>query len=607
MNWQRVISCAVFALLSVVFAFPVGAQTAGCDDGSLSDADGYKVRSVKVGLRFAAVPRPAKGAAYTKAGESKLLSDVRDAIKADENRETVVGSTISQLTGKLPVPFSARMITSCVKIVEEKHCQAEVGQAKCVDISVSARTLRFSLDAIAENLLDAVPRSNEPTIVGGVPAALLALNPDFKTGYDKDLGFTQGVEFSTDLLNVSQVASDKTAAVRSVRLDLKAGGEKSLNENFYTSDISLALSKTLSAGIVEKVSAVTRFSASRLPSGKADLFDNTVAFGGGVSLKPGAPGIKTIDLEGLYTRSYNRFSSPDPTLTQNTIENGFSFRALTDGRVSNGVLRTGVWADGAGDRGAVSSFRRVAALVGYAKDIGKGTETFGLETMFGIGRATGNVPAHGLFYGSSELKNFVYEARESDVLYKMPAGPVMRSFGSGQSVSNTAGVTGGSRSYWHFNLNLSVPVKKWSAPLIPDERVELDTDEANPACPIATIRDLIKCQAASGATILGAIYKQQGVPNFAEKAKQEFKDINSAVGFLVDHSNLYSVKPLFMFDAANFNSPTGSNETRFGAGGGMQLNIVIAKFEAGYMRTVNPQPGDSRGNFIMRLYFQNLF
>jgi hypothetical protein len=80
------------------------------------------------------------------------------------------------------------------------------------------------------------------------------------------------------------------------------------------------------------------------------------------------------------------------------------------------------------------------------------------------------------------------------------------------------------------------------------------------------------------------------------------------VNFLADQANLFSVKPLIMFDAARLRAPgTSNNQTRIGIGGGLQLTLVIPKFEAGYMHTVRRVAGDPQGNFVMRLVFQNLF
>ena len=63
-----------------------------------------------------------------------------------------------------------------------------------------------------------------------------------------------------------------------------------------------------------------------------------------------------------------------------------------------------------------------------------------------------------------------------------------------------------------------------------------------------------------------------------------------------------------MFDAARINAPGSlDNRTRFAVGGGLQFTMVVARFEAGYLRTVRRLEGDSHGNFILRLVFQNLF
>ena len=92
------------------------------------------------------------------------------------------------------------------------------------------------------------------------------------------------------------------------------------------------------------------------------------------------------------------------------------------------------------------------------------------------------------------------------------------------------------------------------------------------------------------------------------KAEAELKSINSILGFLADKANLVSVKPLLLFDAARLYSagPFGTG-VRYGAGGGFQLTVVVAKFEVGYVYGVKRFPGDPPGNFVMRLVFQNLF
>jgi hypothetical protein len=63
-----------------------------------------------------------------------------------------------------------------------------------------------------------------------------------------------------------------------------------------------------------------------------------------------------------------------------------------------------------------------------------------------------------------------------------------------------------------------------------------------------------------------------------------------------------------MFYAARIAAPGNlDNQTRYAIGGGLQLTIVVAKFEAGYMYGAKRIGGDPPGNFVMRLVFQNLF
>jgi hypothetical protein len=62
-----------------------------------------------------------------------------------------------------------------------------------------------------------------------------------------------------------------------------------------------------------------------------------------------------------------------------------------------------------------------------------------------------------------------------------------------------------------------------------------------------------------------------------------------------------------MADVAGIDTPGTGSRTLAGLGGGIQFTVVTARFEAGYMRTINPSAGDNRGNFFLRLTFQNLF
>jgi len=108
----------------------------------------------------------------------------------------------------------------------------------------------------------------------------------------------------------------------------------------------------------------------------------------------------------------------------------------------------------------------------------------------------------------------------------------------------------------------------------------------------------------SARSFLTAYYKSHGAdPAKAEaQAKTDLQEIQPAVNYLTDYANIFAVKPLVMFDVARL-----GGLTRHAVGGGIQFTLVVAKFEAGYMRTINPLPHEDRGNFVMRIGFQNLF
>jgi hypothetical protein len=138
--------------------------------------------------------------------------------------------------------------------------------------------------------------------------------------------------------------------------------------------------------------------------------------------------------------------------------------------------------------------------------------------------------------------------------------------------------------------------------LIPDEVVI--------AQPRKTLRSLINFAVNSGQEALSLNLQDEGLSEEEadKKAEEIFAQIRPGVEFLTHHGKLYSLKPIVMFDYTRLTrSGSGAPQIRYAVGGGLQLTMVVAKFEAGYMRSVRALPGDSRGNVIVRLVFQNLF
>jgi hypothetical protein len=108
----------------------------------------------------------------------------------------------------------------------------------------------------------------------------------------------------------------------------------------------------------------------------------------------------------------------------------------------------------------------------------------------------------------------------------------------------------------------------------------------------------------SSRSFLTAFYKQQGLDDAQAKTKvdADLREITPAVQYLTGYANLWALKPLVAMDVARL-----GGVTRKAVGGGLQLTIVVARLEAVYLRTIDPLPRESRGNFVLRLTFENLF
>jgi hypothetical protein len=364
------------------------------------------------------------------------------------------------------------------------------------------------------------------------------------------------------------------------------------------------------------------FDGDHQPLDVGDYLKNAGTVGGRLKFQPGRGPLSSVTLGGRYRWSGNRFSGGGiaPELTS---ENAFEARALADGHLGTGITRMAVWADVASPSKNERAYHRLAAMAAYAKELLIApNQTIGVETVMGFGRAWGEVPQYARFYGGNTSKSFLYEPDDSPILTAFPTGPLMRSFGSGQAVAgaNPTNAHGGT-SYWNFNMNVAVPVGAWSRPLVPDIAIPvLKRDEnghavfdpvtGEPVLEDKPLRTILKAQGVTALKSLTKIYIKEGLSDAAAetKARKELGGVNSTLAFLSDEANIYSIKPLFMFDAGRvWTRGDFDNRTRAAFGGGVQLTVVSAKFEAGYIRTVRRVPGDDKGNFVLRLVFQNLF
>jgi hypothetical protein len=554
------------------------------------------------------------------------MHTLHGALRQESLRGGVEGGSEFQLLDSVSagkgVEAAVGFVSPCVRVVPGDECVRSLGAAstKCVDIEVQAFSVRINTANPLRNVLDN-SRSNSPTLFSRVPAPLLAFNPEFGTNYDRRYGTAGTLGTSSNLLDLSRNLKHEALQVRATRLDLKTQGSKSLQNNFYNTNTKITLSHQM-AGTVDSVSLAASYGADHNPLGAGNYLKNVTRIEGDMKLRFESGPFSAVTLGADYAGSVNRFGAAAGALATNSRENGVGARVISDGDIGGGAFRLGVWGDAASPNAFNGSYRRLAGLFGYARDFMVAShQAISIEALAGGGRAWGTIPEYDKFFGGNSVKNFLYESADSQILSAVPAGPLLRSLGTGQGTAGGGISPLGGTSYWNFNLNVGIPIPKWSRPLIPDITIDglIKTDanckvvfdsDGNPIPEDRTLGQILKSQGGCSKNTLSKIFKKQGLsPSDAQaKAEKELKSINSILGFLADRANLISVKPLLLFDAARiYAASIPSGHTRYGVGGGIQLTVVIAKFEAGYMTGIRRYPGDPPGNFVARVVFQNLF
>ncbi len=468
--------------------------------------------------------------------------------------------------------------------------------------------VQFSLDRIGDNVLP-IPRSPLPTFYEYVPKPLLALKPTLGVSYDRTFGTAIGGAFETDLLNVLDPARISRSADGTRHLDVHANGMGSVDEPFYWADAGLRYSERRYGTTVQEFTLRADYDGVNEPLGTAE-HSRQAGFGSvGVTLKL-APNTR-LSLDTGYRWTDDRTGADVPSLRTRTSANEQINRVLLDAipRPVGGFLRAAVWEDNAWLIGGGGSYQRFVGRLGYTKEIPVGrSQTIGLELVAGGGKLEGSAPSYARFFGGNSAGQFLYDGPSSASLLKTPAGPLVRSFGQGQAGFRTSsGGVSGADSFWHVNANLAVPIRWWSRALIPDELTDIEGADGNRI----SLKQLLRKQVdVTGPSMLAATLRHEGMTaeEADKKAGEVLGEVQPATHFIIDDANLYSVKPLLMFDAAGMTDGRASSaDTWFAAGGGLQITIVTAKLEVGYMRTVSGPTFGNRGNVFVRLVFQNLF
>jgi hypothetical protein len=479
----------------------------------------------------------------------------------------------------------------------------------------------------------------------------------------------------------NEVGAARDSESNDTKLLLKLESRKSLNKSFYDTNSKLVLKRTKAPlDVYQALALEAGFEARNVPLGEGRLRRNGGTFGFSHDVRPKSGPVKFLNLGGKYRQSSDRLfgggSSPRDTGKENALET----RAIADGSFGKGLARAAFWFDaGALDRDR-GSYERIAGLFGYGKEIviphkkefrkikppelggaecwtsyredpKRNEQAVGVELLAGGGRAWGSVPQQAAFFGGNASGQFLYDELSAASLTSFPSGPILRSLGQNQAgvTAGTGTAVRGGTSYWHSNLNVSVPIPGWSRPLIPhewvthsrmmdavDEEFKGHVPEGAEIC-----RDLKRViTTLVGVSGVNLLISQQARDELTDAQKQDLRlankpnrtpeedkrlmaaqsalaaakakvkpvvedifdrEIFPVTSFIANHANLIAVKPLVLFDAAHLGLTGSAKPTRYAAGRGLQVDLVTARFEFAYVAALNRVPGDPSGHFVVRL------
>lgn len=557
---------------------------------SLTAADQFLVRSVAFRIRYFHPPDiPIRSkATYNPADLLPSLEAIRQELDAHDSSNALL--EVARFGY-----ISSRFLTSCVRVVPPDRCQADVGAARCVDVTFSDYEIRV---VNAGGALLPIPRSPFRTDLSGVPRPLLILNPSFNLAHDNRTGFTPQFRMKTNLLDITSLAENKPVQDHPLLANFAAEGSFSLNHSFFHADEVLEIARERSAKTLRKLALRIEQGNSQQPLGPGSDSYSQETGGARLDLHLDQPYIS--DIRFLASATGSRHSVPQTTGSLKTSEVSGSASLLLDGRIADSTTRFGLWYAGGFPNNA-GSYQRLQFFSGAFKDVLVATnQSFGVQVLAGAGHIWGAAPQYARFFAGNNNANFLYQS--TDTLLTQPPLPVVRSFGTREAGVNIPSTISGATTFWNVSATVSIPVPFWSRPLIPDETV-LD--------PNVTLKHVLKTSGTTSArNLLAATLKAQGLSS-QEAAKQAAKiidrDIAPAITYIADHANIFSVKPIVLFDLAQQSASglTGRHVESFGSG--LEFMLVTVALEAGYARTLNRLPGDRAGNVFVNLQFRNFF
>lgn len=567
------------ALLIVILgAIWPAAAVAQRSDVALSD--GYRISSVTVAGRWAspaALPLVV-GEIYNPAKVSEAIGVIKSRFASLDSGAALLGM------GMTSVAYIDAKVTP-------NHA------ARTVDIVLLPYALRLAVGSNGENFLP-LPRSPFATDFAGVPGWLRTLNPQTSLNYDEHIGLSPAARVAL-----------RGKPSRGGAWFASAAGEHALTKNFFGTEASAGYRRDFFGGILAHAQQLAGFSSERQPTGIDTTKTNTGWADTQIALRPPGAGNATRLVLGGRLQSGTEHSATH-SVSQRDLR--IALRALGETRLAGGNARAAVWLEhGRTEHGRAGDYQRAVGFAGYVKEIPVSAHrSVGFELSVGAGTLRGAPPAGARFVGGAQTGSLLYDGLSGSAFAESPRGPQLRSFGRAEAgVRDPAGRVLGGSSFFGGSLTLSFPVKAWSHPLLPTDPVA-EFDQPDGSTRSLTLGDMLQQQVKSGQGIFAGFLEAKGAEPAAaaREAEAVFGGLQPAIAWLAEQANLVALKPVLMCDAAQIASGRGGRrESWLGVGGGVQLVIVTAKLEAGYMATVQgPRYGRS-GSFSARLVFQNLF
>lgn len=484
----------------------------------------------------------------------------------------------------------SRSSPSYFNSVGEMHVLTVTGDCErqpdgSVNFILKPRFAGLSVVRMGDNVLP-IARWREPRPYKEIPPIVRTLQPSLGAGFD-DLA---GTELSVAVKPRLYQKAGTAASPNEHDLTAEISATHSVDESPHSDAAALAWNWRKPSGHLRSVTLSANYADERELLG--DLTHDRDARGAAAGLMFKLKPNTRLYVDAGYANQHDNSISDDVWSTRLLYE--------TIPRPVLGFARASLWASDA------SGYRQLIARAAYGKEWSlRPNQNLGVEVTVGGGKSWGDVPDYARFSGGSAQQEFLYQDASSSSMLTAPGGPLLRSFGANGAHLGSAGTSVGGTRFWHVNLDLALPIARWSMPLIPNESSDitlLDNDEP------LTIKQIMQNQVDSGPNFLQPILVQRGLsPAEAKRqAAEVFEEIGPAARYVINDANIYSVKPMLLVDVAGLSDGSNS-ETWAAVGLGVQVTIVTARFEAGYSQTISgPTPG-SRGAPFARLVFQRLF